>query len=101
MRSGWTPAPSPPWGLAAQCESAGFELPVLERSRDGQAWRFESARVLAHHCRVAKACEFCAAAKRNGYTALRVTAASVKDGTALNEVGRVLWASGAQKGLFE
>ena len=100
MRSGWQPPPSPPWGLSAQCAAAGLEAPQLERSRDGQAWRFASARVLAHHCRAAK-CEYCAAAKRHGFATVRVTAEQVRNGEALNEVGRVLWAATKQGGLFE
>ena len=99
MPSRWQPPPAPPWSLADQCTAAGLDAPVLERSRDGQAWRFTEARVLAHHCRTS-ACEYCAAAKRSGYTAIRVTRDSVRTGEALHVIGRALWAAGAQKGLF-
>ena len=99
MRSGWVPPPFAPLSLVDQLRNCGgCEEPVLERSLDGQAWRFDAARVLAHHCRTS-ACPFCAAAKRSGYTVIRVTRDTIRNGEALNVIGRALWAAGEQKGL--
>ena len=98
MPSRWQPPPFAPLSLVEQLRNCGgCEEPTLERSRDGQAWRFTAARVLAHQCRESKGCEFCAAAKRSGYVTVRVTRDTIRNGEALNVIGRALWA-GAKQG---